>query len=93
MEKRHPNLVSIGGTRVAPGIAGPRRDSDVQHYVELKAAEAGLKVLMMSVDLLDDGSWDLADLKTFETVMAAIAEGLVDVVFGVVPKVVVVEGN
>ena len=40
-------------------FAGPRRRGDVQERVEHRAALLGLKILMVSVDLLVDAAWNL----------------------------------
>jgi hypothetical protein len=63
-------------------FAGPRRSGDVQEHVERLAASHSLEVLMLSVDLLMDANWNLADPVTFDSVMSLIGEGLVDVVLG-----------
>ena len=63
-------------------FAGPRREDDVQAFLEVEAEELGLNLLMVSVDLLVDPDRDLADPDTFSTIMSLVEEGLVDVVLG-----------
>ena len=61
-------------------FAGPRREGDLQEEVERRAEQHGLHILMCSIDLLVDSRWDLSELRTFDVIMATIAEGLIDIV-------------
>ena len=51
-------------------FAGARRERDVQHFVEQKAGEKGLEVLILSADLDADAAWDLARPDTLDTLMS-----------------------
>ncbi len=63
-------------------FAGPRRERDLHEYVEQEAGEQGLRLLMVSVDLLADAQWDLGDPSTFHCLMDLIVEGLIDITVG-----------
>ncbi|CAE7243914.1 unnamed protein product [Symbiodinium sp. CCMP2592] len=58
-------------------FGGERTDGDVQEYVEKLAAEANLKVLMITVDLGCDSRWDVAQPETFHDIMRML-EGYID---------------
>ena len=62
-------------------FGGERRDGDVQEHVEKLAAEANLKVLMITVDLGCDSRWDVAQPETFHEIMRML-EGYVDIIVG-----------
>ena len=63
-------------------FAGARREGDVQQFLEHKMQDAGLKLLMISVDLAEDPEWDFANPITFSKLMGLAEEGLVDIFFG-----------
>ena len=63
-------------------FAGARREGDAQQFLEDKMQEAGLKLLMISVDLAEDPEWDFANPITFSKLMGLAEEGLVDIFFG-----------
>ena len=52
---------------VMHSFGGERRSEDVQAFVERFAEEAGISVLMATIDLSTDYRWDLAreDTKTY----------------------------
>ena len=63
-------------------FAGSRREFDVQHYLEEKMGQSGLRLLMISVDLAEDPDWDFANPITFSKLMSLAEEGLIDIFFG-----------
>lgn len=63
-------------------FAGERRDGDIQSFLETMMDAAGLRLLMLSVDLAEDPNWDFANLSTFNSLMIPAEEGLIDVFLG-----------
>ena len=57
-------------------FGGERRKEDV-HFVERLAKEAGVRVLMTTVDLATDHRWDLANEETQHEIMSMMS-GYVD---------------
>ena len=58
-------------------FGGERRKEDVHDFVERLAEEAGIKVLMTTVDLATDHRWDLANEETQHEIMSMMS-GYVD---------------
>ena len=63
-------------------FAGERRAKNVQAYLEVKMRNAGLKLLMLSVDIKDDAEWDLSAKDLFEELMQLAEGGYLDAVLG-----------
>ena len=63
-------------------FAGCRREGDLEDWLTRLAEEAGLKLLILSVDLADDPAWDLSEPETFMRLRELVSESLIDAVFG-----------
>ena len=63
-------------------FAGERRPGDIQEFLEAKMKHAGLKLLMLSVDLAEDPLWDFRNPSTVHAMMELATEGLIDVWLG-----------
>ena len=63
-------------------FAGERRSCDIQEFLEKRMSEAGLQLLMLSVDLAEDPLWDFRKPSTVHAMMELANEGLIDVWLG-----------
>ena len=63
-------------------FCGRARPGDLLHRVAAHAAERGLRVLLLGVDLASDAAWDLGEHGTLHLLLAAAAEGLIDFLGG-----------
>ncbi len=63
-------------------FAGCRREGDLEDWLARLAEEAGLKLLILSIDLADDPVWDLSEPETFMRLRELVAESLIAAVFG-----------
>ena len=59
-------------------FGGRERPETIQHYMDKLAAEYGVVVLTLSVDLAVDGNWDLSWPPTAELMQDTADQGLVD---------------
>ncbi len=63
-------------------FAGERRSGDIQEFLEQMMKDAGLTLLMLSVDLAEDPLWDFRRPSTVHAMMELAEEGLIDVWLG-----------
>ncbi len=63
-------------------FSGERRPQDVQEWLEGWMEEAGLKLLMISVDLAYDPLWDFTKPSSFHNIYQLCVEGLIDATLG-----------
>ena len=63
-------------------FSGERRPQDVQEWLEGWMEEAGLKLLMISIDLAHDPLWDFTQPSSFHKIYQLCIEGLVDATVG-----------
>ena len=63
-------------------FGGVRRHGDLEHFLQARAQQAGLRVHCTTVDTEQDPSWDLANPVIFAMVMEAVEEGLLDIGVG-----------
>ena len=63
-------------------FAGERRPGDIQEFLEKQMDAAGLKLLMLSVDLAEDPLWDFRRPSTVHAMLELAEEGLIDVWIG-----------
>lgn len=63
-------------------FAGERREHDIQQCLEELCCEAGIRLLMLSVDLAVDPLWDFTNPSTVHQMMQLSEEGLIDIWLG-----------
>eukprot|EP00438_Fugacium_kawagutii_P028165 Skav233604 [mRNA] locus=scaffold109:47718:52210:+ [translate_table: standard] len=63
-------------------FGGERRPEDILHYLQDMADRAGLKLLMLTVDLADDPGWDFTLPHLLHHLLCLAHEGLIDIWIG-----------
>ena len=63
-------------------FSGANRDGDLEDHLRKEAAAAGIRLLVISVDLGADLNWDISDPLTFHTLHDAVVRGLIDGIGG-----------
>ena len=68
--------VSMKVVRMIHLFSGPRREGDLEHYMRLFAATAGVIIAVESIDILIHAGMDLRETSFFESLLAAVRAGI-----------------